>query len=106
MTEMFNWWRVIVNNRLVLDPVYLKINFCFCLDNFAENDFEKMDRASQQELLITTMADFLVESSLSIPMTVGIYSHWGNGKSTYTQRLMGKEIGILYKFFVMPAWSF
>lgn len=65
-----------------------------------------MDRASQQELLITTMADFLVESSLSIPMTVGIYSHWGNGKSTHTQRLMGKEIYILYKFFVMPTWSF
>ena len=62
----------------------------FYLGQICGNDFDSMDASNQQDILVTTIGDFVVEPSLTIPMTIGMYSRWGSGKSTYMQRLMGK----------------
>lgn len=50
-------------------------------------EYERMDLATQQDILLSTLSKFLVEPSLSTPMTIGLYSRWGSGKSAYLQRL-------------------
>ena len=51
-------------------------------------DLEKQELPDQQDQFMTTVADFLIEPSLTIPMTAGLYSRWGSGKSVHVQRLL------------------
>ncbi|XP_057312079.1 kinase D-interacting substrate of 220 kDa-like isoform X3 [Hydractinia symbiolongicarpus] len=60
----------------------------FCENPNSQNEFEKMDTTGQQELLLRTLGEFLVEPSLTIPLTVGLYSKWGVEKSNHLQRIM------------------
>ncbi|XP_012567166.2 kinase D-interacting substrate of 220 kDa isoform X1 [Hydra vulgaris] len=46
---------------------------------------EKMD---QNNVYLTTLADFFVDPSLSVPLSVGLFSKKENGKSPYAQKIM------------------
>ncbi|XP_066918421.1 kinase D-interacting substrate of 220 kDa B-like isoform X4 [Clytia hemisphaerica] len=52
------------------------------------HDFDKMDYCTQQELLLATISEYLMEPSFSTPLTLGMYSRWGTGKSTQLKRLV------------------
>ena len=57
-----------------------------------------MDSRNQQELILKTISEFLIEPVFKTPLTLGMYSKWGSGKSTQMHRLVGKQYSPLLNF--------
>ena len=57
-------------------------------------DINRMELPSGQDTFVMALADFVSDPSLSTPLTVGLYSRWGTGKSIILQRIYGE---CLYK---------
>ncbi len=53
-------------------------------------DINRMELPSGQDSFIMALADFISDPSLSTPLTVGLYSRWGAGKSVILNRIQGK----------------
>eukprot|EP00794_Sanderia_malayensis_P007197 gene7197-8003_t len=50
-------------------------------------DINRMELPSGQDSFVMALADFISDPSLSTPLTVGLYSRWGTGKSVILSRI-------------------
>ncbi len=53
-------------------------------------DLNRMELPSGQGSFIMALADFIGDPSLATPLTVGLYSRWGAGKSVILHRIQGE----------------
>ena len=52
-------------------------------------DINRMELPDGEEKYAMALADFVGDPSLSAPLTVGLYSRWGAGKSVILNRIQG-----------------
>lgn len=55
-------------------------------------DINRMELPSGHDKFVMALADFISDPSLSTPLTVGLYSRWGTGKSIILQRIYGEFV--------------
>ena len=53
-------------------------------------DINRMELPSGHDKFVMALADYISDPSLSTPLTVGLYSRWGSGKSIILQRIYGE----------------
>lgn len=58
-------------------------------------DLHRMELPSGHDKFVMALADFISDPSLSTPLTVGLYSRWGTGKSVILQRIYGESMSLL-----------
>jgi len=67
------------NKQSVLSPIFGNRDF--------SGDINRMELPSGHDKFVMALADYISDPSLSTPLTVGLYSRWGSGKSIILQRI-------------------
>ncbi|XP_065058902.1 kinase D-interacting substrate of 220 kDa B-like isoform X2 [Rhopilema esculentum] len=67
------------NKQSVLSPIFGNRDL--------SADISRMELPSGQDKFVMALADFISDPSLSTPLTVGLFSRWGTGKSVILQRI-------------------